>query len=129
MMTGQALPIFFNMVAGEDYWCWGVLGCKLYAVHGAIVGTSSIWTMVVIGFDRCISEYYPLVDFTPQHWLPLLGLNLLLNLCVQMECHCQGIQRNKDHSWKSSWFHICLLDLCYRHRNASIYWMGKIRSW
>ena len=65
MMTGQALPIFFNMVAGEDYWCWGVLGCKLYAVHGAIVGTSSIWTMVVIGFDRCISEYYPLVDFTP----------------------------------------------------------------
>jgi len=52
MMTGQALPIFFNMVAGEDYWCWGVLGCKLYAVHGAIVGTSSIWTMVVIGFDR-----------------------------------------------------------------------------
>ena len=74
-MTGQALPIFFNMVAGEDYWCWGVLGCKLYAVHGAIVGTSSIWTMVVIGFDRWI---LPISWFYPQHWLTLFGLDLNL---------------------------------------------------
>ena len=51
MMTGQALPIFFNAWI-SDYWCWGVLGCRLYAVHGAVVGTVSIWTMVIIGYDR-----------------------------------------------------------------------------
>ena len=51
MMTGQALPIFFNAWM-SDYWAFGVLGCKLYAVHGAVVGTVSIWTMVIIGYDR-----------------------------------------------------------------------------
>ena len=50
-MTGQALPIFFNAWM-SDYWAFGVLGCKLYAVHGAVVGTVSIWTMVIIGYDR-----------------------------------------------------------------------------
>ena len=56
MMTGQALPIFFNAWM-SDYWAFGVLGCKLYAVHGAVIGTVSIWTMVIIGYDRCAFQF------------------------------------------------------------------------
>jgi len=36
----------------QRYWMWGVFGCQLYAMVGAICGTTSILTMVVIGYDR-----------------------------------------------------------------------------
>jgi len=51
MMTGQALPVFFNAWI-SDYWAWGPLACQIYGLHGAILGTVSIWLMVVIGWDR-----------------------------------------------------------------------------
>ena len=41
-----------NISVFQRYWMWGILGCKLYAMVGAICGTTSILTMVVIGYDR-----------------------------------------------------------------------------
>jgi hypothetical protein len=33
---------------------WGVMGCKIYGALGAICGTCSLLTMIVIGYDRSI---------------------------------------------------------------------------
>lgn len=51
MMTTMGLPVTINAFTNR-YWMWGVLGCQLYAMIGAICGTASILTMVVIGYDR-----------------------------------------------------------------------------
>lgn len=51
MMTTMGPPVTINAFV-QRYWMWGVLGCKLYAMVGAICGTTSILTMVVIGYDR-----------------------------------------------------------------------------
>jgi len=51
MMTTQAVPVFLNAWI-SDYWAFGALNCQLYALSGGILGTASIWTMVVIGYDR-----------------------------------------------------------------------------
>jgi len=51
MMTTQALPCFLNIFISR-YWAWSVLGCKIYAALGAVFGTVSIMSMVVIGYDR-----------------------------------------------------------------------------
>jgi len=51
MMTTMGLPVVINAYT-QRYWMWGALGCDLYACIGAICGTCSIMTMVVIGYDR-----------------------------------------------------------------------------
>jgi len=51
MMTTMGLPVTINAFT-QRYWMWGVLACQLYACIGAICGTASILTMVVIGYDR-----------------------------------------------------------------------------
>ena len=38
MMHGQALPVFFNTFLG-NYWAYGAFWCKIYAFHGATLGT------------------------------------------------------------------------------------------
>jgi len=51
MMSTMGLPVTINAFV-QRYWMYGVLGCQVYAFCGAICGTVSILTMVVIGFDR-----------------------------------------------------------------------------
>lgn len=51
MMTTQGLPVVINAFTLR-YWMWGVLGCSVYGAVGAVCGTCSIMTMVVIGYDR-----------------------------------------------------------------------------
>lgn len=51
MMTTMGTPVIVNAYT-QRYWMWGNLGCKIYALAGAICGTTSILTMVVIGYDR-----------------------------------------------------------------------------
>merc|ERR1719323_2304976 len=50
-MTTMGLPVVINSFT-QRYWMWGAFGCKLYGCLGAIFGTCSIMTMVVIGYDR-----------------------------------------------------------------------------
>ena len=51
MMTTQGLPVVINAFAA-DHWMWGAKLCEIYACLGGIFGTTSIMTMVVIGYDR-----------------------------------------------------------------------------
>jgi len=51
MMTTMGLPVIINSFT-QRYWMWGAFGCRLYGCLGAIFGTCSILTMVVIGYDR-----------------------------------------------------------------------------
>lgn len=51
MMTTQGLPCVINAFA-SDHWMWGATLCQVYACLGGIFGTTSIVTMVVIGYDR-----------------------------------------------------------------------------
>jgi len=51
MMTTQGLPVVINAFAA-DHWMWGATVCRIYACLGGIFGTTSIVTMVVIGYDR-----------------------------------------------------------------------------
>merc|ERR1711872_337648 len=51
MMSTMGLPVTINAFT-QRYWMWGVFGCQLYAFVGAVCGTCSILTMVVIGYDR-----------------------------------------------------------------------------
>merc|ERR1719422_715599 len=52
-MTTMGLPVVINSFT-QRYWMWGAFGCKLYGCLGAIFGTCSIMTMVVIGYDNDI---------------------------------------------------------------------------
>ena len=54
MMTTQGLPVILNGFM-QRYWMWGKLWCDVYAFLGAVTGTCSILSMVVIGYDRYIS--------------------------------------------------------------------------
>ena len=54
MMTTQGLPVILNGFM-QRYWMWGKLWCDIYAFTGAVTGTCSILSMVVIGYDRYIS--------------------------------------------------------------------------
>jgi r-opsin len=51
MMTTMGPTVTVNVFI-QRYWLWGAFGCKLYGFTGAICGTASIMTMVVIGYDR-----------------------------------------------------------------------------
>ena len=51
MMTTMGIPVMINAWT-QRYWMWGEFGCQLYGFLGAICGTCSILTMVVIGYDR-----------------------------------------------------------------------------
>lgn len=51
MMTTMGLPVVINAFT-QRYWMWGAFGCRLYGCLGAIFGTCSIMSMVVIGYDR-----------------------------------------------------------------------------
>jgi len=51
MMTSMGLPVTINAYT-KRYWMWGSLACQVYGCIGAIFGTCSIMTMVVIGYDR-----------------------------------------------------------------------------
>jgi len=51
MMLTMGLPVVINAYT-QRYWMWGNLGCELYGFIGAVCGTCSILTMVVIGYDR-----------------------------------------------------------------------------
>eukprot|EP00090_Calanus_glacialis_P025627 TRINITY_DN4013_c0_g1_i1.p1 TRINITY_DN4013_c0_g1~~TRINITY_DN4013_c0_g1_i1.p1 ORF type:complete len:376 (-),score=62.87 TRINITY_DN4013_c0_g1_i1:194-1321(-) len=51
MMLTMGLPVVINAYT-QRYWMWGALGCEIYGAVGAICGTCSIMTMVVIGYDR-----------------------------------------------------------------------------
>ena len=66
MMTTQGMPVVINAFT-QRYWMWGNLGrhdrslhcnrmraagCAVYGAVGAVCGTCSIMTMVVIGYDR-----------------------------------------------------------------------------
>jgi len=35
---------------------WGVFGCKLYGMLGAVCGTCSLMTMIIIGYDRSVKS-------------------------------------------------------------------------
>lgn len=51
MMVTHGLPVGINIFI-QRYWMWGVLNCKLFSMLGGIMGTVSIMSMVMIGFDR-----------------------------------------------------------------------------
>eukprot|EP00095_Tigriopus_kingsejongensis_P007511 maker-scaffold103_size370364-snap-gene-0.19 protein:Tk07511 transcript:maker-scaffold103_size370364-snap-gene-0.19-mRNA-1 annotation:"opsin" len=51
MMTFMGPSVAVNAFV-SDYWIYGALYCQLYGLIGAIFGTASLLTMVVIGFDR-----------------------------------------------------------------------------
>jgi len=51
MMTTQGLPVILNCFL-QRYWMWGKLWCDIYGFVGAVTGTCSILSMVVIGYDR-----------------------------------------------------------------------------
>jgi len=51
MMFCMGPPVTFNAFV-QRYWMYGAFACKLYACVGAICGTASLLTMVVIGYDR-----------------------------------------------------------------------------
>jgi len=51
MMTTMGPTVTVNVMV-QRYWLWGAFGCKLYGFVGAICGTVSIFSMVVIGYDR-----------------------------------------------------------------------------
>jgi len=51
MMTTMGPTVTVNVLI-QRYWLWGAFGCKLYGYTGAICGTVSIFSMVVIGYDR-----------------------------------------------------------------------------
>jgi len=51
MMSSQCPMVIIN-ACYQRYWMWGKLGCDLAGFSGAVNGTCSILTMVVIGYDR-----------------------------------------------------------------------------
>jgi len=51
MYTTQAFPVFINTLY-SSIWMYGELGCRVYAFVGAMFGTVSICTMLIIGYDR-----------------------------------------------------------------------------
>jgi len=51
MMFCMGPPVTYNAFV-QRYWMYGAFACQLYACVGAICGTSSLLTMVVIGYDR-----------------------------------------------------------------------------
>ncbi|XP_023339009.1 compound eye opsin BCRH1 [Eurytemora carolleeae] len=51
MMLTHGLPVGINIFY-QRYWMWGVLNCKLFAMLGGVCGTVSIFTMIMIGYDR-----------------------------------------------------------------------------
>jgi r-opsin len=51
MYTTQAFPLFINTLYSST-WMYGAMGCKVYAWVGAIFGTVSIGSMLIIGYDR-----------------------------------------------------------------------------
>lgn len=50
MMFTMAPPMIINSYYGT--WTFGPLACELYAMAGSLFGCASIWTMVLIAFDR-----------------------------------------------------------------------------
>jgi len=83
MMTTQGLPVAINMFISR-YWAFGVLACRVYACLGAIFGTLSIMTMVVIGYDRynVIVKGFSGVKITPgKAFLLLVTLWLYCAAC------------------------------------------------
>ena len=53
MMSSQCPMVIIN-ACYQRYWMWGKLGCDLAGFSGAVTGTCSILTMVVIGYDRSL---------------------------------------------------------------------------
>lgn len=51
MMTTMGPTVTINVFM-QRYWVWGAFGCQLYGFTGAVCGTVSILSMVVIGYDR-----------------------------------------------------------------------------
>jgi len=51
MITTQGLPVGIGIFISR-YWAFGVLACRLYGCLGAIFGTCSLMTMILIGYDR-----------------------------------------------------------------------------
>lgn len=51
MMTCMGPTVTVNVFV-QRYWMWGAFGCKVYGFIGAVCGTTSIMTMIVIGYDR-----------------------------------------------------------------------------
>ena len=51
MMTTMGPTVTVNVFM-QRYWVWGAFGCKLYGFTGAVCGTVSILSLVVIGYDR-----------------------------------------------------------------------------
>jgi len=51
MMFCMGPPVTINAFT-QRYWMYGAFACQLYACVGAICGTASLLTMVVIGYDR-----------------------------------------------------------------------------
>ena len=51
MYTTQAFPVFINTLY-SSIWMYGAQGCRVYAFVGAMFGTVSICTMLIIGYDR-----------------------------------------------------------------------------
>lgn len=51
MMTFMGPSVTVNAFI-SDHWIYGALFCQLYGFFGALFGTVSLLTMVVIGYDR-----------------------------------------------------------------------------
>lgn len=51
MMTTMGPTVTINVFM-QRYWVWGAFGCQVYGFTGAVCGTVSILSMVVIGYDR-----------------------------------------------------------------------------
>jgi len=51
MMTTMGWPVIVNAWT-QRYWMFGKFACEMYGFLGALTGTVSILTMVVIGYDR-----------------------------------------------------------------------------
>ena len=51
MMNTQGPPLFINVFISK-WWAFGPLVCKLYGFLGGVFGVTSLWMIIMIGYDR-----------------------------------------------------------------------------
>jgi len=78
-------PLMFINAFASDFWMWGSLLCKIYGAMGGIFGTSSILSMVVIGYDR----YNVIVKgFSGKRITPVIAFIVIVSIWLYSSAVC-----------------------------------------
>ena len=112
MMTTQGVPVILNGFM-QRYWMWGKLWCDIYAFTGAVTGTCSILSMVVIGYDRYIFSLY--TNFFLRTFLLKAAWSRGKKYphFPQVQCNSKGLFGNKNH--ERNCIHSCCRPLGLQH--------------